>query len=338
MLIKKPIEIDRDASVKRTLAPLQPYFDDPDVYEIRINKFGQIVCDTVQGRRYIDAAEITKSYLVNLTNTLISYNGLSRTPISNVMLPDGSRGIVCWPPAVIEGTVLMAFRKHSTLTKTLEELAAEGRFEKTRSRKFQENLSLEPFEEELIKLDKAGNYANFFKQAVIHKRNIAVAGSTDSGKSFFTRSLLLYVPPHERVLLMEDVHEVVGFNQHEIGYMLYGSQEGRVSAKECLKACMRLSPDRIFMTELRDDAAWEYLSSANTGHKGSIFSTHADDAQSTPYRIASLVKASEVGRTLDYDVIMKTIHSTLDIIVFMENRNIAEVLYDPMYKKKTFSN
>ncbi|WP_414696228.1 hypothetical protein [Paraburkholderia sp.] len=31
---------------------------------------------------------------------------------------------------------------------------------------------------------------------------------------------------------------------------------------------MRLSPDRIFLTELRDDAAWDYLTGANTGHPG----------------------------------------------------------------------
>lgn len=88
------------------------------------------------------------------------------------------------------------------------------------------------------------------------------------------------------------------------------------------------------MTELRDDAAWDYLAGANTGHPGSIFSTHAENAEATPTRIATLVKASEVGRLLDYEVIMKTINTTLDVIVFMKDRQIIDVLYDPHFKKQ----
>ena len=103
-----------------------------------------------------------------------------------------------------------------------------------------------------------------------------------------------------------------------------------------LKACMRLSPDRIAMTELRDDAAWDYINSLNTGHPGGITSTHADDAKSTFSRIALLIKQTGVGQTLDYDVIMKTLYTTIDVVVYMEHRQIVEVLYDPAFKKRNF--
>jgi type IV secretion system protein VirB11 len=46
------------------------------------------------------------------------------------------------------------------------------------------------------------------------------------------------------------------------------------------------------------------------------------------------VKASDVGRLLDYDVILRTIIATLDVVVFMENRQVVEVLYDPAHKKR----
>ncbi|MDW7716865.1 hypothetical protein [Xanthomonas euvesicatoria] len=42
--------IDRDASVWLTLGPLKTYLDDPEVFEVRVNKFGQVVCDTACGR------------------------------------------------------------------------------------------------------------------------------------------------------------------------------------------------------------------------------------------------------------------------------------------------
>ncbi|MXE85575.1 pilus assembly protein CpaF, partial [Escherichia coli] len=77
--------------------------------------------------------------------------------------------------------------------------------------------------------------------------------------------------------------------------------------------------------------------SLNTGHPGGITSTHADDAKSTFSRIALLIKQTGVGQTLDYDVIMKTLYTTIDVVVYMEHRQIVEVLYDPAFKKAQLS-
>ncbi|SAL77131.1 type II secretion system protein E [Caballeronia telluris] len=97
---------------------------------------------------------------------------------------------------------------------------------------------------------------------------------------------------------------------------------------------MRLSPDRIFLTELRDDAASDYLTGANTGHLGGIFSTHANNAAMTFARNATLVKASEIGRTMDYDVILKTVITTVDVVIYMPDREVNEIYYDPAYQRR----
>jgi type IV secretion system protein VirB11 len=316
------------------MGPLQQFFDDPAVFEVRINKFGEVVTDTVAGRIYHAVNEVDYDYVESLTDHLLHNNELGKQPVNNVILPDGSRGVICLPPAVVPGTTLCAFRKHLPVTKTLQQLLLEGRFKNWKHRTAADLIRLDPVEEELLRLLKADDVVGFLSLAVRCKRNIVVAGSTGSGKTTLTRTLLDEVPEDERVLLMEDVHEITGTKQREIGYMLYGAQEGRLSPQECLKTAMRLSPDRIFLTELRDDAAWDYLASANTGHPGGIFSTHSDDAASTPARIATLVKASEVGRLLDYDVIMKTINTTLDVVIYMKNREITEIMYDPLAKKQ----
>ncbi|WWL46369.1 hypothetical protein V5O39_32400 (plasmid) [Pseudomonas parakoreensis] len=73
-------------------APLRQYLDDPEVFEIRVNKFGQVVCDTPKGRVLHADPRITYDYLWALNDHLLSLNGLGRTPISYVKLPDGSRG------------------------------------------------------------------------------------------------------------------------------------------------------------------------------------------------------------------------------------------------------
>lgn len=317
-----------------TLGPLNEYWSDPDVFELRVNRFGQLVCVTTKGRKLVDAPFLTKAYLDKLTNTLLSANGLARQPVNDVMLPDGSRCVICWPPAVLTGTVLIAIRKHLTVDKSLEELEAEGRFKKLAIRTYADSHKLTSFEEEMISLRDKGCYVEFLKRAVAGRLNIVVAGATGSGKTTWTRSLLKYVPRTERVLILEDTHEVGSDDHDEIGYLIYGEQEGRLSARECLKACMRLSPDRIFLTELRDDAAWDYIKSANTGNKGSIFSVHSNSATETPGRIADLIKSSEIGRMIDYDMILRTLHATIDVIIYMQDWNVVELLFDPLFKKQ----
>lgn len=326
--------IPSDNAVNQTLAPLTRYLDDPAVFEVRVNKFGQVVTARTDGRELHDDPAITPSYIDRLTNTLLSYNGLPAAPIIDVKLPNGSRGVIVRPPAVLEGTVLICFRKHLPVSKSLEQLAGEGRFANVQRRTIDDLLKLDATEQHLLDLLDRGEVVEFMRAAVLNRKNICVSGKTGSGKSTFTRTLLSEVPATERVLMMEDVHEVSADVQHEVGYMMYGNQGGRVSAKECLKAAMRLSPDRIFLTELRDDAAWDYLTGGNTGHPGGIFSTHADNAATTFARIATLVKASEIGRTLDYSVIMKTVVTTVDVVIYMADREIKEIYYDPLYRRR----
>ncbi|MET3625171.1 ATPase, T2SS/T4P/T4SS family [Burkholderia ambifaria] len=327
-------------SLLNTLAPIAPYLNDPDTFELRVNKFGQLVSVTTRGRVFHDLPWLNKSYLEKLTGTLLNANGLDPLPVNDLMLPDGSRVVIAWPPAVLEGTVLMAIRKHLATDKSLEELRDEGRFRRLKIRTYDDAIKLTDFETEMIALRDQilhgdADPVDFLKRAVEEKLNIAVAGSTGSGKTTFTRSLMKYVPRHERVIILQDTHEVGTEALDEVGYLMYGEQEGRLSPRACLKTAMRMSPDRIFLTELRDDAAWDYLTGANTGHRGNMFSTHSNSAGETPTRIADLVKSSEIGRMLDYDAVLRTIHATIDVILYMENWDVVELLYDPLSKKQS---
>jgi hypothetical protein len=65
-----------------------------------------------------------------------------------------------------------------------------------------------------------------------------------------------------------------------------------------------------------------------------IFSTHADNAVTTFSRITDLVKGSEVGRTMDYSVILKAVQATVDVVIHMADREVTEIYYDPVYRRK----
>lgn len=321
---------------RANMAALQGYLDAEDVFEIRINQYGEVVCDTVKGRRIEKDPNITEAFVSGVCDHILHLNNLPRRPINYVVLPDGARGTFVFPPATIPGNVLVTIRKHMKIEKTVRQHEAEGRYKRMQYRTFKDAFELQPWEQELIDLLKAGETATFMEKAVPRRLNIAVAGPTGSGKTVQTRSFLGLVPKTERVILLEDTHEVTNHHLDEVGYLLYGdgSDDGRMTASQCLKACMRLTPDRIFLTELRDDAAWEYLTSANTGHPGGIFSTHADSAFETYGRIADLVKASRAGAGLDYNMILRRVMTSVDVVVYMEKRDVLEILYDPLAKKE----
>lgn len=332
----KSNNVKTSTNVEAVLSLFRPYFEDETVNEIRVNRYGEVVTEHRDGKcRLHEDSRLTKRFVQSLTSALCHYNMKGQGKVNDLQLPDGSRGIIILPPAALKGTVLICFRKHLKVSKSIRDYSVEGRFKNISVIRNTDSIDLNSFEKYMLQLQENNEYEKFFEQAVKNKLNIAIAGSTGSGKSTFTQSLIDEIPSNERLLIMEDVHEVGSSHHDEVGYLSYGeSGTNRLSAEECLKTCMRLTPDRIILTELRDEAAWDYLDSANTGHPGSIFSVHASSAKDTPHRIAKLVKQSPIGRTLDQDTIMKTIIGTIDLVVYLENKEVTEVLYDPLYKKQ----
>lgn len=337
----------KDEVIQKLLKPISKFLDDNNVTEVAINRSFEIWVKTLNGWEKNQVIELTNEYLKSLANAIIVYNGIQPKSRVSVVLPGGQRGEIVSPPAVIEGTHAFTIRKHSHVVKTLEELNNEGAFnsfvdvsfnklseqEEDEFTKKKDFKRLETFEAELLKLKRKKNIQKFLKKAVLLKRNIVIAGKTHSGKTTFARSLIEEVPYHERIITIEDVHELILTNHPNRIHMIYGDGTGRISADECITACMRLSPDRIFLAELRGNEAWEYLNSLNTGHPGSITTTHANNALQTFERIATLIKKSDVGRQFDIEMIKRVLHTTIDIVLFFKERKLAEVFYDPIFSK-----
>jgi type IV secretion system protein VirB11 len=192
---------------------------------------------------------------------------------------------------------------------------------------------LDPVDLELLALKRDGRHAALLRRAVEARRNVVIAGRTGSGKTTLARSLIDEVPASERVVTIEDVHELALPNHPNRVHLMFGDGPGRVTAEACLAACMRLSPDRIFLAELRGSEAWEYVQSLNTGHPGSVTTTHANGAVQAFDRIASLVKNSETGRGLEVGEIRRVLYATLDIVLFMSERRVTEVYFDPLHAR-----
>ena len=188
-------------------------------------------------------------------------------------------------------------------------------------------------EQALLKLKQARHWIDFLTTAVTQHCNIVIAGKTGSGKTTLARSLIELIPHHERLITIEDVHELVLPNHPDKVHLLFGDNKGRMSAEACLSACMRLSPDRILLAELRGSEAWDYVTSLNTGHPGSITTTHANSARHTLDRIATLIKQSPIGQTLELPTILRVLHQTIDVVIYLNDYQVHEIYYDPLAVK-----
>lgn len=337
----------KDQALLQLMRPLASFLDASDVTEIAINKPFEVLTKTFNGWNTHDVPELSATYLQALATSVIVYNGLQTRSKVSVIYPGGQRGEIVMPPAVIDGTIAFAIRKHAMSTLTTDQLENQGAFSDWLDVSFNKpteddcfNLlesndfnRLEKFEVDLLGLKRSGKIKAFLESCIENKRNVIIAGKTGSGKTTVARSLIERVPYSERVITIEDVHELFLENHPNRIHMLYGTGAGRISADECLASCMRLSPDRIFLAELRGNEAWEYLNSLNTGHPGSITTTHANNALQTFERVATLIKKSEVGKQLDLEMIKQVLYTTIDVVLFVKERKITEVFYDPIFSK-----
>lgn len=322
--------IDSGFATRAELRPLEPFLNDPTITELAIVR-PQFVFVRQRGNWHEHSCPtLTLSNLKGLALSLAVYNGLSLTPIMVVRLPDGQRGQVVQSPACPADTFIINIRKHTRLVKTLEELEADGAFDNVRdSSDLLDEQGLTPIDKHLLELKQQRKFSEFLHEAVQARYNIIVAGPTNSGKTTFARSLIERVPINERLITIEDVHELILPNHRNVVNLFYGEDQGRISATECVKACMRLSPDRIFLAELRGTEAWEYMTALNTGHPGSVTTIHSNSSLETIDRVIALIKQSPTGGQLDLETIQMFLRNTINVVAYYKDFELKELFFDP---------
>lgn len=219
------------------------------------------------------------------------------------------------------------------IDKTLDELDSEGAFEECQD----VDDALQPFEHDLLKLKGERRIKEFLDLAVRKHRNILIVGKTGSGKTTITKSLIRSIPAEERLITIEDVHELF-LNMHENKVHLFYAREdeggAKVTPKQALASCLRMKPDRILLAELRGDESWEFIKSVNTGHPGSISTMHANGAFEAFEQLTALIKDSRTGAHLDTEYIKHRLFTTLDVVLFYHQRKLREIYYDPEFKRQ----
>lgn len=135
--------------------------------------------------------------------------------------------------------------------------------------------------------------ADFLTAAVRSRCNIVVAGGTGTGKTTLLRSLLLEVPPAERIITIEDTAELglAAFDDDHPNVVEMETRQanvegvGQLNMMDLTRECLRMSPDRVIIGEVRGAEALYMLKAMSQGNDGSMCTLHADSAQGVADRI-----------------------------------------------------
>jgi type IV secretion system protein VirB11 len=307
-----------DVYLRSYLAPFAQWLESPDVTEILVNQPGEVWIERagVPQMECHNVPSIDASLLHNLAHQIArtNYQGISReTPILSATLANGTRVQIIAPPATRKHLAL-AFRKHVLRDLLLDDFAQAGMFDAVGKKRGEEDRAL-------TKLLASGNTLAFLRGAVLARKTILLSGGTSSGKTTLLNALLKEVPPHERVIVIEDTPEVKLTQANAIGLVaVHGDQgEARVSIDDLMRASLRMRPDRLLVGELRGPEVTTFLRAINTGHPGSFATIHASSAESAFEQIALMSLQAGIGLARE-DAIAHA-RSMIDIVVQLSRRD-----------------
>ena len=342
------------ASFRAKLAVLTRYLDDRDVTEIQINKPGEIWLRK-RSAYYAERVEVpglTFQLLMSLAEVTASFKSLEidrDSPILSAEIPveledgiaDFERGTyrteMILPPVVPEGTVAMTIRKQSLVKMDAEKYRAQGAFRFV-NKEIEDELYSDAYLRDLYRSsERSDNWDEFLRPAVLAHKTIAISAGTNCGKTTCLNWLLGYIPLCERMAIIEDSREVEP-SQPNCVRLSYARSQARshaaaqsaVTPTSLLRSCMRLTPDRIIMGEIRGPEAVEFLNMLNTGHKGSITTIHADSPAEMYDRFGELMD----GHTsLTRDQVIARVRRRVDVVIqwkYTERRGryISEIQYE----------
>ncbi|MEE1284054.1 MAG: CpaF family protein [Acutalibacteraceae bacterium] len=272
--------------------PIEVLIQDPSISEIMVNGPDKIYIEDKGKLKLTDLKFRDEDHLMNIINRIVSNVGRhvdEASPMVDARLADGSRVNAIIPPLSLIGPVL-TIRKFGKKPITAQQLLKFG--------------SLNP------------DMLHFLEACVKGKLNIVVAGGTGSGKTTLLNVLASYIPEDDRIVTIEDAAEVQLKQEHVITLEARPANlegKGAVTIRNLVKNALRMRPDRIIVGEVRSEETLDMLQAMNTGHDGSLTTTHANSPRDTVARLETMVLMS--GMELPLKAIRDQISSAIDLIV-----------------------
>ncbi|MCL2449187.1 MAG: Flp pilus assembly complex ATPase component TadA [Polyangiaceae bacterium] len=250
------------------LGPLERFLSDPSVNEIMVVDPNTIYIEQ-SGKLFQSDARFTDDERVRaVIERIVTPLGRridESSPLVDARLSDGSRVNAVIRPIALRGSTI-TIRKFARTPLTMERLIEFGALTPQMSR--------------------------FLTRSVIAKRNVVIAGGTGSGKTTLLNVLSGAIPADERIVTIEDAAELQLRQPHVVSLETRPANmegKGEYTIRDLVKNALRMRPDRIVVGECRGGEALDMLQAMNTGHDGSLTTTHANSPREAVARLETLV-------------------------------------------------
>lgn len=175
--------------------------------------------------------------------------------------------------------------------------------------------------EKTFKLESFTLNSKMIIKSIHERKNILIVGATGSGKTSFISSLLNNISNEEHIVIVEDTKEIIAKNLFVTRMLARNNNQH--SLKNYMQYCLRISPDRIILGEIRSIEIIPYLLALNTGHKGCLATIHANSAKDALLRLATLYCIYSEGN-IRFEQVMAMVCQNIDEVVFLQNKKVIE--------------
>ncbi|HZM79900.1 MAG TPA: ATPase, T2SS/T4P/T4SS family [Candidatus Limnocylindrales bacterium] len=280
------------------LGDLQALIDDPDVENICVNGY-DTVWVTYAGNKKVRVGPVASSddeLVVMLQKVAASIGTQERRfdpgmPKLDLRLPGGARLIAVQQ---VTERPSVSIRRHRFMHVGLPDLVALG--------------AMTP------------QLAHLLEAMVAARLNMIISGGMGTGKTTVLRALARCIDPSERLITIEDPYElgldtdpqhpdVVAMQPREPNI----EDQGGIDMVALVRWATRMSPDRVFVGEVRGAEVIPLLNAFNQGTDGSFSTIHASTTGEAFQKIAAYARQSE--QQLPFDVTAQLIAGGVDIVI-----------------------
>ena len=274
------------------LGPLEILLKDPGISDILVNRFDRIY---VEKKGRLELSEVTfrdNAHLRQIIDRIVALVGRrvdETSPMVDARLSDGSRVNAIIPPLALDGPA-MSIRRFGSKPLMPEDLIRAGAFPPA--------------------------VMDFLSAAVQARCNVLISGGTGSGKTTLLNCLSRYISADERVITIEDAAELQLQQPHVVRLETRPPNiegKGEVSARDLVKNCLRMRPDRVIIGECRSGETLDMLQAMNTGHDGSMTTIHANTPRDAITRLEVMIAMG--GFDIPVKGLRSQISSAIQIIV-----------------------
>jgi len=274
------------------LGPLEALLKDASISDIMVNGFDSIYVERAGRVVETNVRFKDQNHVRVIIDRIVSNIGRridDSSPIVDARLPDGSRVCAVIPPISLIGPV-MSIRRFGKKLLTTEDL--------------QKNETL------------TTGMLDFISGCVEARLNVVISGGSGSGKTTVLNTLSRFIPEEERVVTIEDTAELQMQQAHVVRLEtrpINIEGAGAITQRDLVINALRMRPDRIVIGECRGPEALDMMQAMNTGHDGSMTTTHANSGRDAFSRLETMVMMA--SSSIPDKVIRQMLASAVNIVI-----------------------